>query len=161
MVVSQATIFADPGDCSPYGPPPLLHDEAALVRRTGDDCNADRGGVPDPIAPVGRIRPDPLDKRPRRREARRRCGAARESCMSAGETQAASNRPPALTRMWRFITTSFLPPSYPFVPPVSLVLTDWLSMTAAVGEASHPSRSRSSITRRWLIRSNRPVSRHA
>ncbi len=79
------------------------------------------------------------------------CGtAARGSCMSAGDTQATSSRPAASTRMWRFNRVSFLPPSYPFVPPVWLVLTDWLSMIAAEGEAPRPSRSRSSITRRGV-----------
>lgn len=35
----------------------------------------------------------------------------------------------------------------------------WLSSTAAVGEASRPARSRSAMTRVWLIRPNNPSSR--
>src|SRR5215207_5385544 len=42
-----------------------------------------------------------------------------------------------------------------------MVLTLWLSITAALGDASRPTRSRSAITRRWLMVSNTPVSRHS
>src|SRR5215211_9233334 len=44
-------------------------------------------------------------------------------------------------------------------PPLSLVLTDWLSMTAAVGLALRPELARSAITRAWFTRSNSPSSR--
>jgi hypothetical protein len=40
-------------------------------------------------------------------------------------------------------------------------LTDWLSMIAALGLASRPTRSRSAVTKAWLMVSNRPLSRQA
>ena len=43
----------------------------------------------------------------------------------------------------------------------SVVLTLWLSMIAAEGLASRPTRSRSAITSAWFIRSKRPSSRQA
>jgi hypothetical protein len=42
-----------------------------------------------------------------------------------------------------------------------VVLTLWLSMIAAEGLASRPTRSRSDITSAWFIRSKRPSSRQA
>ena len=45
-------------------------------------------------------------------------------------------------------------------PPLSVVFTLWLSSTAALGDASRPTLSRSVMTRWWLIRRNTPASRH-
>src|SRR5437588_8278150 len=45
-------------------------------------------------------------------------------------------------------------------PPFSEVLTDWLSMTAALGSASLPSRTRSSVRSVSLMRCHTPVLRH-
>lgn len=42
---------------------------------------------------------------------------------------------------------------------VSVVFTDWLSITPALGEASRPSISRRFITSTVLMASNRPASR--
>jgi hypothetical protein len=50
----------------------------------------------------------------------------------------------------------FLPASKPRGPPLSVVFTDWLSMTPAVGLASRPDASRDATTRTWLIRSQVP-----
>jgi len=46
-------------------------------------------------------------------------------------------------------------------PPASVVFTLWLSIIAADGLASRPTRSRSAITSAWFIRSKRPSSRQA
>jgi hypothetical protein len=54
----------------------------------------------------------------------------------------------------------FLAASYPRGPAVSVVLTDWLSMTPAVGLASRPAASRDRITREWLMVCHNPSSRH-
>ena len=54
---------------------------------------------------------------------------------------------------------TFLPASSPRAPPASVVLTLWLSMIAADGLASRPTRSRSAISSAWFIRSKRPSSR--
>jgi hypothetical protein len=43
----------------------------------------------------------------------------------------------------------------------SVVLALWLSMIAAEGLASRPTRSRSAITSAWFIRSKHPSSRQA
>jgi hypothetical protein len=65
--------------------------------------------------------------------------------------------PPGLRR-GRLLT--FLPASYPRRPPLSVVLTDWLSMTPADGLASRPAASRTRITSAWLIVCHNPASRH-
>jgi hypothetical protein len=46
-------------------------------------------------------------------------------------------------------------------PPFSVVLTLWVSMMAAVGLGSRPSRSRSITTRWWRIVSHTPASAKA
>ena len=46
-------------------------------------------------------------------------------------------------------------------PPLSVVLTLWLSITPALGEASRPSTSRRFITSTVLMLANNPLSRHA
>ena len=46
-------------------------------------------------------------------------------------------------------------------PPASVVLTDWLSTTTAVGAASRPSASRAPITRTHTIWVHNPLSRQA
>ena len=46
-------------------------------------------------------------------------------------------------------------------PPFSVVFTLWVSITAALGLGSRPSRSRSIITRWWRIASHTPASAKA
>ena len=58
-----------------------------------------------------------------------------------------------------FAALDLLPASKPRIPPLSVVLTDWLSMTPAVGLASRPSRSRAAITSSLLMVRSRPSSR--
>ena len=53
----------------------------------------------------------------------------------------------------------FLPASYPLGPPLSVVLTDWLSMIPAEGLAWRPAASRICNSNSKLIRSNTPLSR--
>ena len=55
----------------------------------------------------------------------------------------------------------FLAASKPRGPPASVVLTDWLSTTTAVGAASRPSASRAPITRTLTIWVHNPLSRQA
>jgi hypothetical protein len=45
-------------------------------------------------------------------------------------------------------------------PPLSVVLTDWLSMTPALGLASRPCLSRDAMTNAWLMRSQIPSRDH-
>jgi len=45
-------------------------------------------------------------------------------------------------------------------PPLSVVLTDWLSMTPALGLASRPSVSRDTATSAWLMRAYVPSRDH-
>src|SRR3954452_12356475 len=59
--------------------------------------------------------------------------AAGRSCRSAGRTLASSSRPCVSTTRWRLRPFTFLPPSWPRGPPISVVSTDWLSMTEALG----------------------------
>src|SRR5258708_30260764 len=54
--------------------------------------------------------------------------------------------------IWRLRPLTFLPASYPRGPPLSVVLTDWLSMIPAEGLASRPAASRGSINNSKLIR---------
>jgi hypothetical protein len=54
--------------------------------------------------------------------------------------------------MWRLRPLTFLPASQPRGPPLSVVFTDWLSITPALGLAARPVFSRAAITSSWLIR---------
>jgi len=69
--------------------------------------------------------------------------------------------PMVSVRMCRLRPFTFLPASKPRGPPASVVLTDWLSITPALGLASRPAASRTAISRRWLIVCQRPSSRQA
>jgi hypothetical protein len=55
----------------------------------------------------------------------------------------------------------FLAASYPRGPPLSVVLTDWVSMTPADGLASRPAASRACSSNSKLIFSNTPPSRQS
>ncbi len=67
------------------------------------------------------------------------------------------NLPPLVTRAFE---AHSCPRHKPRMPPLSVVLTLWLSITPAVGLASLPSNSRVSITRRWLMRGQSPNALH-
>jgi hypothetical protein len=56
---------------------------------------------------------------------------------------------------------TFLPASNPRGPPLSVVFTDWLSMTPAVGLAARPALSRAAITSMWLMATNVPLRDHS
>jgi hypothetical protein len=58
-------------------------------------------------------------------------------------------------------TFDFLPASKPRRPSLSVIFTDRLSITLAIGLASRPSFSQAFITSVWLMLSDRPSSRHA
>src|SRR5271169_4355149 len=62
--------------------------------------------------------------------------------MLAAWTRAATRCPAVSVMMWRLRPLIFLPASKPRGPPLSVVLTDWLSITPAEGLASRPARSR-------------------
>jgi hypothetical protein len=59
--------------------------------------------------------------------------------------------------MWRLRLLIFLPASSPRGPPLSVVFTDCLSMTPAVGLAWRPAFARMALTSRWLMSANRPL----
>src|ERR1700726_1024782 len=59
--------------------------------------------------------------------------APSRSWTSAGCTSAPTSKPPVSVTMWRLRPLIFLAASYPRGPPLSVVLTDWVSMTPAHG----------------------------
>ena len=63
----------------------------------------------------------------------------------------ATSRPPVSVRIWRLRPLTNLPASNPRGPPLSVVFTDWLSITPADGLASRPSASRARMSSSWLI----------
>src|SRR5713101_8031365 len=67
----------------------------------------------------------------------------------------------ASTNRCRLRPLIFLPPSYPRAgPPISVVLTDWLSMHAALGVGSRPASTRVRSRRALTILAHVPSSRH-
>jgi len=73
----------------------------------------------------------------------------------------ASNKPSVSTNRWRLRPLIFLPPSYPRSgPPTSVVLTDWLSMHAALGVGSRPAATRMPSRKALTILAQVPSSRH-
>jgi hypothetical protein len=59
--------------------------------------------------------------------------------------------------IWRLRPLIFFPASKPLGPPHSVVFTDWLSMTPAVGLASRPAVSRRAMTSMWLMCASKPL----
>jgi hypothetical protein len=70
-------------------------------------------------------------------------------------------KPAVSVTMWRLRPLTFLAASQPRGPPLSVVLTDWLSMTPADGLASRPAASRVYSNSSKLTLSNTPWSRQA
>jgi hypothetical protein len=71
--------------------------------------------------------------------------------MFASCTTTALTNPVLSTSKCRFLPLIFLPPSNPRMPPFSVVLAVWESITAALGVGSLPARRRS-LSRRtvWI-----------
>ena len=122
---------------------PILASSAPAVCRRHSRHRRRRGAARDSD---GGSRPG--HRRPRRDPGYRRRGR-----------RARPDRPSVSVTMWRLRPLIFLPASKPRIPPLSVVLTLWLSMTPAVGLASRPSSSRAAMTRWWLIVSSSPRSR--
>ncbi len=67
-----------------------------------------------------------------------------------------SMQPSVSMMIWRLRPAIFLPASWPQTPPPSVVLTDWLSITPAPGDACLPVRGppedgcQKMVARRWL-----------
>src|SRR5271165_2040407 len=80
---------------------------------------------------------------------------------SRGVTWHSIGRPSVSTAMCRLRPLIFLAASKPRGPPASVVLTNWLSTTTAVGAASQPSASRAPITSTLTIWVHNPLSRQA
>ena len=86
-------------------------------------------------------------------------GAPSRSWTPAPWTTTAISRPPVSVRMWRLRPLTRLPASKPRMPPLSVVFTDWLSITPADGAAWRPAASRAETTSNRLISAQVPSSR--
>src|SRR3954471_3538503 len=76
--------------------------------------------------------------------------------MSAAWTRMPSNSPSVSTAMCRLRPFRRFAASQPRGPPLSVVLTLWVSMMAAVGLASRPAPWRNMTTKRWRMLSHTP-----
>ncbi len=75
----------------------------------------------------------------------------------AGVRLTRSRRPSVSTAIWRLRPTIYLAPSEPRVAPGAGALTDWLSVTAALGFGALPDRARSIISATsWIVRNIKP-----
>jgi hypothetical protein len=90
-----------------------------------------------------------------------RSGRPSASWMSAACTTTPSNSPSVSTATWRLRPFSRFAAPQPRGPPLSVVLTLWVSTIAAVGLASRPAPSRSMTTRWWRMLSHTPWRRKA
>ena len=135
--------------------------ETDLTGVLAHDLDRDQGGLGDLFAGISTVGEDPLDKwEDAARSLQKRSAAV--AILDAGwmglDDEAAAlgvNLRVALAPVdlpARIVTARAAGP---------VVLTLWLSMIAADGLASRPTRLRSAITSAWFIRSKRPSSRQA
>src|SRR5208283_1424688 len=127
---------------------------------------AEIGGVAASHLLLPRISSDQAGKPPDRRgispPATPSTGAsASRSWTLAGVTWHSIGKPSVSTAICRLRPLIFLPASKPRGPPASVVLTDWLSTTTAVGAAWRPSSSRAAITSTPMIWVHNPLLRQA
>ena len=163
IVLAQPTVPTQPSQSAFYNPPTRQHHESVAVRRPSDDLQqpATEGISPiDQLTSVARIGPDQLEPRvPSRKFAQHQFGSIAvldiRSVHDDSHNQAKRiNYQMALAAgdlLARIITTR---------PPFSVVLTDWLSMMAALGVGSCPSDSRT-LGRKvsWIRSINSPLSK--
>ena len=126
-----------------YHPRACVDGEADLPLRLAHDLDADGAGGRDALAGVGCIGEGLLDERP----APPRCAQQRRRAVAV------------LHAAGMGVSTSARPSVSPREPPASVVFVLWLSISAAVGLASRPARSRSRMTTWWFSASSTPPSR--
>ena len=154
-VLGEPAVAAEPGEGALDDPAAGQQVEAFGVARALDDLEpqslARRGAAGDLalVAGIGEQVPQP-------REASADPGADQprpsRSWMLAGWTTSRSGRPSVSVSRCRLRPLTFLPASKPRGPPASVVLTLWLSMIPAVGEASRPACSRAAMSRVvWIV----------
>ena len=165
-VFGEASGSVDPAEC-PFDDPALRqHDEALdLLVIALDDGDGDaarlEGGALRLIAAIAFI---DETRRSKPALAMRLAQEGRERVAIldvGGRDLALIGRPRVSTATCRLRPLIFLAASKPRGPPASVVLTDWLSTTIAVGAASRPSASRAPITRTQTIWVHNPRSRQA
>jgi hypothetical protein len=121
-----------------------VHGKPRLTGRFADDLDGNAGCFGDAVAGIGE---DALDEG----QAPARCLRQRYGSIAildrGGVNLHAEQAAVGIHMAWRLRPITFLPASRPRRPPASVVLTFWLSITAADGCASRPARSRSRTTR--------------
>lgn len=145
-VLCEAAAASEPCEC-PLDHPAARQDDEALGRVGAlDDLDGPAAvaahGVLEFVACIAAVGEDvaqPWMAEPDRPE---QVGSAVAILTSARWTRTKIRKPSVSVMMWRLRPLIFLPASYPQTPPLSVVLTLWLSMMPAVGWACLPSISR-------------------
>ena len=163
IVLAQTPATAQPGQRTLHHPPPGQHLEAVAVRASAYHAQQPASSSPSPShqpADVGRISPDQLQ--------------SREPAQQLGQYQPGSIPVLDVGGVHHYREEQpggihydvALAPGHLFArviaarPPFSVVFTYWLSMMAALGVASLPSRSRTMGRSASSTRSQVPSARH-
>ena len=163
IVLAQPTTPTQPSKSAFYNPPTRQHVKPVAVRRPSDDLQqpATEGTSPmDQLPSVAPIGPDQLEPRvPSHQFAQHQFGSVAvldvRSVDDNRQKQAKRiNYQMALAA--RDLLARIIAPR----PPFSVVLTDWLSMMAALGVGSRPSDSRTLGRKVSWMRSQVPSARH-
>ena len=154
---------AQPGQGALHHPPAGQHLEAVAVRAAADHAQHPASCGPSPrhqAAGVGRIGPDHLEPgEPAQQFGQHQPGSV--PILDVGGVNDHSQEQPRSVHYDVALASGHL---FACViaarPPFSVVLTDWLSMMAALGVPSRPSRSRTIARSASSTRSQVPLARH-
>jgi len=147
IVADGATAAGDPGQGALDDPAARQHLEGMQVIGAPDDGQGEleRGlGPGDQLAGVDAVGPGKPDLGERLAQVPQQRPGRVRSCTLAAVTSTVSSRPVTSAAICRLRPCTFLPASNPrlSLATVSAALTDWESMTAAVGSGARPAAMR-------------------
>ena len=163
VVLAQPTTPTQPSQSAFYNPPTRQYLKSVAVWRPSDDLQhpATEGASPtDQLTSVGRIGPDQPEPRvPSRKFAQHQFGPVAVLDIRSVDNDR-HNQAKCINYQMALAAGDLLGRVIATRPPFSVVLTDWLSMMAALGVGSRPSDSRTLGRKVSWMRSQVPSARH-
>ena len=163
IVLAQPTTPAQPGESAFYDPPARQHLKLVAVRRSSDDLKQPASEGTSPIDQLSRVRPVSPNQLepgvPSGQFTQHQFGSV--SVLNIGRVD--DDRHKQTKRInydMALAASDLLARVISPRPPFSVVLTDWLSMMAALGAGSCPSDSRTLGRKVSWTRSHVPSARH-
>src|SRR5438093_9015129 len=161
VILAETPVAPQPGKGSLHNPTLGQDHKVMKVHRLEYGCQQPVTAALHPVG-YGRIGAvGPKDAQPRQASPHLlQQGLGRIAILHiGGEHRQSPDQAQRIDEQMPLAASDFFPASYPRSPPASVVLTDWLSMMAALGVGSRPSTCRTSTRSRAWICSSRPASR--